>query len=226
MIANQNYRPKPSRAGRTLPKKTKGSIVGQLTFGEVAGQGQCLAFESKLERDVALMSIYAPGVIDVEDQVGPVHWTDATGKVRKHFFDFKVTTVTKGGATQRVAVVVKPEFRAQSAKFRDQIERVARAAVPTFVDKVCIVSEANLCETALARAAQLHGARIPVPEIDAILARLAPIKAWTLISTALASVDLGPEGFGGILRLAILRKVTIEPDGLVTMVSRIRTGEN
>ncbi|SEQ86687.1 hypothetical protein SAMN05428995_1129 [Loktanella sp. DSM 29012] len=225
MIANENHRPKPSRASRSIPKKTKGSIVGQLTFGEEHGQGQCLVFESKLERDVALVSIYAPGVVDIEDQVGPVHWVDATGKSRKHTFDFKVTTVRRSGKTERVALVVKPERRAQTAKFRDQIERVARSAVPTFADKVCIVTEANVCEKSLTRAIQLHGARIPVPEIDTMLGEISNIKSWTVIRDALSTVGLGPEGFGGILRLALLKRIVFEADGLVTMSSRIRSRE-
>ncbi|MFT7145583.1 MAG: hypothetical protein ACJASZ_000452 [Yoonia sp.] len=41
-------RPKPSRAERKIPRKSKNHFVGELTFGEEFGQEQTVAFESLL----------------------------------------------------------------------------------------------------------------------------------------------------------------------------------
>ena len=60
-VMNQNkeipkYRtPKPSRAVRPILKKSPKHFVGQLTFGEDKGQGQCLGFASGHEKDTALL---------------------------------------------------------------------------------------------------------------------------------------------------------------------------
>jgi hypothetical protein len=72
--------PKPSRAMRPFARKTPNHFVGELTFGEEKGQGQTLGFGSKLEHDIALISIYRPGVIDVCEQV-EVSFIKSDGKV-------------------------------------------------------------------------------------------------------------------------------------------------
>ncbi|SHJ28681.1 hypothetical protein [Wenxinia saemankumensis] len=223
MTANTNGPPGPlsSRGCRTVRTKTKGSVVGQMTFGELEGEGRCLQFESMLEHKVALVSLYLPGVVDVIDQVGPIEFIDAAGRRKKHTLDFNVVTVTKGGKRIRTGLVVKPLFKAERAKFRDEIERVARAAVPSFVDRVCIVTEANVCKQALLRAGQLHGARLPVPDIDAVLGSAPLSSTWTPIVDMLASLGLGPEGFAGVLRLVIRGVLLVEAPGLITMASRV-----
>lgn len=225
MTQNRNHEPRPSRASRKIPRRSKGSITGQLTFGEDRGRGQCLVFESDLERQVALLVIYSPGVIDVEDQVGPVTWTDARGKTRHHTFDFAVTRVTADGKKVRYGLAVKPEHRANSAKFCDEMERVTRAAVPLLVDRVFVVTQANINKKDLTRAKQLHGARIPVPEIDCQLSCLPSFTEWTCISDVLATAGLGPEGFAGILRLILAHVFMTEEAGLISMSSRIRNRE-
>jgi hypothetical protein len=225
MTKHETFDPLPSRASRKPARRTKGSVVGQLTFGEEHGQGQCLVFESTLELHTALLAIYAPGVLDVEDQVGPVTWTDASGKTRSHTFDFRVTTVSAGGMRSRAGLAVKPEHRAQRAKFRDEMERVTRAATPWLVDRVCIVTEANIDPVQLTRAKQLHGARMPVPEIDRAVAAVGHISDWMPVRDVLANVGLGPEGFGSILRLIRIGALMTQAPGLVSMASLVRNGE-
>jgi hypothetical protein len=53
---------------------------------------------------------------------------------------------------------------------------------------------------------------------------MAAITDWMPIRDILLSTGLGPEGFGGILRLVIRRQLIVETDGKVTMGSRIKSG--
>jgi len=97
--------PKPSRAQRTIPRKSKNHFVGALTFGEELGQGQVLGFESMLEHNIGLVSIYAPGVIDVREQVRVVY-VKANGKTTDHFIDF--VTVEKRGRRTALCLTSAP----------------------------------------------------------------------------------------------------------------------
>ena len=97
--------PKPSRAERKIPRKSKNHFVGELTFGEELGQGQAIGFESLLEHNICLIRIYHPGVIDVREQVKTVY-LKANGRVGNHFIDF----VTTEEGRRRTGIIVKPQY--------------------------------------------------------------------------------------------------------------------
>lgn len=199
--------PRPSRARRTIPRKSSNHFVGQMTFGEEAGQGQCLQFESKLEHDTALLLIYRPGVVDVIDQVGPIPLPPKPNEPREHYFDF----VSVEAMGRRTGVMVKPKFRTQRHKFQDLAARVRAAAVPRFVDRVVTVTENEIDPRKLARASLFHYCRFAQPSIDQILAAAAnDFRGPSTVRQFCHQVGLGDEGFHGAIRL--IRRGALQTD--------------
>ncbi|WP_127902894.1 hypothetical protein [Solirhodobacter olei] len=212
--------PRPSRAARTLPRKSRNHFLGQLTFGEERGQGQCLVFESMLEYNTALQLIYRPGVVDVIDQQGPVVFAKASGKRGTHYLDY--VAVERAG--RRTGVVVKPAYHAMRPAFRLEVARIAAAATPSVVDRVVIVTERSIDRQRLARYSQFHAARFAQPEYDAALEQVVdrgvdPVS----IRDLLLRTGVGPAGFHAALRsIRYGRLQTIEP-GLVKMSSIVHS---
>jgi hypothetical protein len=210
--------PKPSRAERKIPRKSSHHFVGELTFGEEKGQGQCLGFESKLEHDVALIAIYRNGVTDVREQVKVVY-NRIDGRPTNHFFDF----VTTENGRRTTALIVKPHDRAIRFKFRDTVSRVAAAAIPSIVDRVTVVTERVLDPDLLARVEQFHSCRFPQPKFDAILAQAATwLVDFCSIKDFLDLTGLGRDGFHGVIRLMRFNALEALQPGMLTMSSLIR----
>lgn len=210
--------PKPSRAQRTIPRKSNNHFVGALTFGEELGQGQVLGFESMLEHNIGLVSIYTPGVIDVREQVRVVY-TKANGKTSDHFIDF--VTVEKKG--RRTALIVKPHYRAVRAKFRDTVARVAAAAIPSVVDRVVVVTERVLDPMKLARVEQFHASRFAQPEFDTMARNaLSCFEGILSIREFLAMAGLGTEGFHAVVRMVRFGLLEAIEPGLLKLSSPIQ----
>ena len=212
--------PKPSRAMRPFARKTPNHFVGELTFGEEKGQGQTLGFGSKLEHDIALISIYRPGVIDVCEQV-EVSFIKSDGKVARHYIDY---IVTEEGQF-RTAVLVKKKYVADGAKFQDIAARVALAAIPSVADKVVIATEDILERNLLMRVEQFHSCRFAQPFFDQRLsASLDQIEGETTIREFLGKSGIGYEGFHGVIRLIRFGKIKALAPGLLTLSSPIGLG--
>ncbi|MCL3883571.1 hypothetical protein [Marivita sp. GX14005] len=213
--------PKPSRAMRKIARKTSNQVVGELTFGEELGRGQTLAFESKLEHDVALLTIYRPGVIDVCEQV-EVPFVKSNGKIGRHFIDF-IATEASG---RRTAILVKRSDRAIRAGFLDEAARVAHAAIPHIAHRVVIATEKIIERDMLVRAEQYHASRFAQPIIDRQLAAAAQeLVDPTTISGFLAMAGLGCEGFHGVIRMVRFQKLEALHTGLLTLSSPVRPVE-
>lgn len=199
--------PRPSRARRTIPRKSSNHFVGQMTFGEESGQGQCLQFESKLEHDTALLLIYRPGVVDVIDQVGPIPLPPRPDEPCEHYFDF----VSVEAMGRRTGVMVKPKFRAQRWQFQDLAARVRAAAVPEFVDRVVTVTEHEIDPRKLARASLFHYCRFAQPSVDQALAMAAnDFCGPSTVRQFCNQAGLGDDGFHGAIRL--IRRGTLQTD--------------
>lgn len=209
--------PKPSRAERTIPRKSSDHFLGELTFGEELGQGQVLTFESFLEHNVALVAIYTPGVIDVREQV-EVKFVKANNDVGTHWIDF--VTIERGG--RRTAILVKPLRFAKALSFRDEAARVRAAASPLIADRLVIATERTLLGGKLARAEQFHASRFAQPALDrrvrdAVRGFLGP----STIRDFLAFAGVGPDGFHATLRLIRFGILTAPTSGILTMNSMI-----
>lgn len=214
-------RPKPSRATRKIRKVSTASFVGQTTFGEDTGQGRCVVFESKTELDSLLMMIYAPGVVDVEEQIAPVRYLGADGKEHVHHFDFRVTLI--GG--KRTAAAVKNPRVANTARFRDQMHRVAAAAIPTAAEKVVVISDRNLDPARLERVSLFHACRFPQPEIDERLARhVDGMVEDAVLRDLLNDAGLGDVGFHAAVRLIRHNVLTVPEDVRITLSCVVSKG--
>jgi hypothetical protein len=213
--------PKPSRAKRTIPRKSSNHFVGQMTFGEEAGQGRCLQFESKLEHDTALLLIYRPGVVDVIDQVGPIPLVPSPNEPSEHYFDF----VSVEALGRRTGVMVKPKFRTQRRQFQDLAARVRTAAVPSFVDRVVTVTEHEIDPRKLARASLFHYCRFAQPTIDLILATAAnDFNGPSTVRGFRHDVGLGDEGFHGAIRLIRRGALQTDVEWPLNLDSTVRRG--
>jgi len=156
--------PAPSRAQRSIPRASTHHFVGELVSGKGAGQRQ--QFESLLEYRVSICALYYPGVVDVEEQVGPVTVQMPNGRLKRHFLDLRVHFIDG----LRWGIAVKPQERAEKYEFQEEMALVRAAAVPGLVDRVSIVTEANICRIRLANAELMHASRFPDPEVDERLA--------------------------------------------------------
>lgn len=188
--------PVASRAMRKIPKKSQGHFVGETTFyrGSIC---QRLQYESLLEYQVSICAIYRPGFVDIEEQVGGVVYRRANGKRGDYTFDFRLTH--EGG--QRIGIEVKPWRRAVQDWFRTKMRAIEAVAMPTMVDRVCIVTERHLDPVQLFNAELMHGSRHPEPEIDARVEDAASsVKEPTTISDFLAHTGIGAAGFRSVVR--------------------------
>ena len=215
-------RPKPSRATLTIPRKSDRNFVGQLTFGEEKGQGQCLGFIGLHEHDSALTMIYAPGVIDVEEQIKSIDYLGADGEVHKRTFDFRVTTVHGS----RYAIDVKNRAVAETARYRDDVTRAAAAAIPGTADKVFIVSKRNFNPEELHLAKLFHVSRFPQPEIDRVLeAFIEGFSGHAAMRDMLNAAGIGDNGFHAVMRLIHKGILTVAGSKRITLSSVVAKGE-
>lgn len=190
--------PLASRATRKIKRKSSSHFVGQMTFGEGAGQGQCLQFESKLEHDAALLLIYAPGVIDVEEQIEPVSYIGVDGKPHSRTFDFRAIKV----CGTRSIVDVKDEGRSGSYAYRDDVSRAAVAVLQGKADKVFAVSKRNIDPDKLQRAQLFHGCRFAQPAIDKkLMDFVREFSGEMVLRDLLAAAGLDGDGFHAAVRL-------------------------
>lgn len=90
--------PVPPRGDRPVQLKSKRNFSGHMVFrpsghayGD-AGPGQVLETDSNLEMNISLILAMRPKVADLESQI-LFKWSDAHGKERRHFFDYRANLV-------------------------------------------------------------------------------------------------------------------------------------
>ena len=210
--------PKPSRAERKIPRKSKNHFVGELTFGEELGQGQAIGFESLLEHNICLIGIYRPGVVDIREQVKTVY-SKANGRIGNHFIDF----VTTEEGRRRTGIIVKPQYKAVQAKFRDHVSRVALAAIPSVVDRIVVATERVLDPLLLVRVEQFHASRFAQPAFDnAVRRALNNFEGRSSIEDFLEMAGVGTDGFHAVVRMVRFNLLKTLCSGLITLSSPIQ----
>jgi hypothetical protein len=213
--------PKPSRAERKIPRKSKNHFVGELTFGEELRQGQAIGFESLLEHNICLIGIYRLGVVDIREQV-KTDYLKADGRSGNHFIDYVTTEEGK----RRTGIVVKPQYKAMQAKFRDHVSRVAAAAIPSVVDRVVVATERALDPLRLARVEQFHASRFAQPAFDDAVKRvLKNFEGRSSIRDFLEMAGVGTDGFNAVVRMVRFNRLKTLFPGLITLSSPIHGSE-
>lgn len=158
--------PAPSRAMRSIPKASQGHFVGEFVFG--TSKPQRVGFESLLEFQTAMCTVYRPGFVDLEEQLAPVAFRKSNGKIGYHFLDFRATF--QSGV--RIGMAVKPSSKAGIAAFNAKMRAIKEVATTTAVDKLVVVTERHIDPVELANAKLFHAARRTVPEEDDVVAEI------------------------------------------------------
>ncbi|UTH48802.1 hypothetical protein KBW81_03045 [Loktanella salsilacus] len=213
--------PIPSRARRKIPKSSQGHFVGEFVFDR-NGVSQVVGFESLLEYKAGLCAVYQPGFFDLEEQIDPVFYRNLKGRIVPHWFDFRMTMT--GGL--RIAMAVKPRKIAITAKFRAKMQLIADAAVPTVADRVCIVTEQNICPVEFHNAKLFHAARTTEASIDEhISANIQKLRIPTPINAFLDQIGLRGDGFHSIARHIRSKALAAEDGEKITGATHIRVAE-
>lgn len=144
-----------------------------------------------------LIFIARSDVVDVETQV-PLEWVDEHGKVRTHFFDFKL--YHRDGT--RTAVMVKPRRRLESERFLAEAHRIAAHVTPDFAEAVTLFTDEDVDPIELHNAELFHAMRARDPEADAAMRRLLSSIGGDMRTGDLVELSgLGARAFRATVRL-------------------------
>lgn len=186
-----------SRANRKMSKSSKCNFVGQLTFLRRDGTSQAVKFDSLLEHNVALCCIYRTDFRDLEEQLARIMVRKSGTKATPYWFDFRLTLQTG----KRIAISVKKERKAQTAKYQAEIRAACAVAVPEIADQVNTITERNIDRSHLANCKLFHAARFPEESLDdRVAAALSHIDRPMAIHDVLEQAAIGPDGFWSAVR--------------------------
>lgn len=208
--------PAKSRAVRPIPKASQGHFVGEFVFG--VEKPQRVGFASLLEFRTAICTVYRPGFVDLEEQIAPVAFRKPNGNMGHHYLDYRATF--RNGL--RIGIVVKPSHIARRQAFRAVTLGVAKAAVPTVVDKLTTVTESHINPVELFNAELFHAARRPVSDEDKAIDELrVKLRSPVTIGHLLGEGQRDGVTLFGIARaihgqsLTLLRKERIHHSALI-----------
>ncbi|WP_179698703.1 hypothetical protein [Methylobacterium sp.] len=138
-------------------------------------------------------------VVDVWEQPPPVAFRDASGQLRHHTFDFKLTL--RSG--ERWLVEVKPWRRAEAMNLRARLRLIASQTSREIADRIVLVTEKVLDRDSVHNAALIHAmARRRDPEADAhVAAWMADRLGTVTIADLVTGTGLGGRGFCACIRL-------------------------
>lgn len=191
--------------GVTLPKRVqlarKTAVgarehqSGQITMDP--DEGYTMGYDSNTEMKWKLVLLARPGVAWIESQV-LFQWLDVDGKIAKHFFDFRVLMADG----QRVAIMVKSEYRRNQTKVQHELAEVAAHVPRSFADRVVVMTERDIDPVEYFNAEMMHEMRRPDPDADAAARRLlGEIVGAVRIQDLVDAIGLGPRGFRAVVRL-------------------------
>ncbi len=210
--------PAPTKASRIPAHHSKGSHRGRLLNTKT---NRSLVYESKLEADVALVTLMRREVVDLWDQPPAVSYRDEDGVWRKHTMDY--LAVLDDG--RRIAMMVKPEAAVERRRLEALVKRIARQIPRAFATHVVIVSERDVPRATLADAKLVHAVRrIPEGPADILVTGMvAALRGRVAISEIVAASGMGGAAFQAVVRLVdtgTLRVVHGARLGYATVVAR------
>lgn len=193
--------PLASTSRRPISKRSRASVRTFLTIQVPADRGRSrrMELESKGEADCLFLRLATGRVFDVREQAGLITYQSWDDKWHQHTFDL-LFTMTDG---TRIATAVKPYERVIAKRFDRELAYIARAAVPSFCDKVVLFTDRDYTPSSAKDARQLYYARQrPDAEADAALSKLCADLYGRVQIRALAerAGDIGGRLFGAVLR--------------------------
>lgn len=213
--------PQPSVAAR-MPRRfrSKGSTQGILvTTGKNPRQ---IFWESLGELAFLLFALARLDIIDVREQQEALY-RDDDGVLRRHFFDFVVTT--RDGT--RKAIAYKPSERVRALNFDAFLTDLAGRISPDFADEVVLITERDLPPATVHNAKLLHACRRDPPgdADEAVLAVLATITGRISIADLRDAAGHGGEGFRATVRLIGSGRIVMEGTGRITDHTLVRDAQ-
>ena len=217
------YRPPARSTGtRSFPARSKASARGFLLAKLPAeDHWRQIIFESNLERQTALMLLARPDIWNLRDQPPSVTFTDPSGRLAHHTFDY----LAQFKCGRRVAIAVKPAARVERIGFRQTLECVRNAVPLAFAADVVLVTERDLPRAEVQNAELLHMFRQDVDEgADRIVAKILA-QAWKVrtIGEVVAESGLEGRGYRALFRAiysGLVRADTREAITTATLLSR------
>ena len=213
--------PQPSAADRMPTRfRSKGSTQGILvTTGKDPRQ---IFWESLGELAFLLFVLARLDIIDVREQQGALYRDDA-GVLRRHFFDFVVTT----GDGTRKAIAYKPSERVRALNFDAFLADLAGRISPNFADEVVLITERDLPPATIHNAKLMHACRRDPPgdADEAVLAVLATITGRISIADLRDAAGHGGEGFRATVRLIGSGRIVMEGTGRITDHTLVRDAQ-
>lgn len=189
------WRPPGSSVATRVPSRrsrfsARSSIVG-------GAEPRRIYCEGGLEEKAAYVFTTHRDVADCREQPPAVKYTDESGKIRKHTFDFLL--LLKDG--RRIAVEIKPEKFAP--KWRPIIRRVGAQMSCEFADAAVLLTEKDLHPDLVHNAMLVHAVRRDPPGVhdDRMRDLVDDINGSVRIGDLVAHSGLEGKGFRAIVRL-------------------------
>ena len=219
-MENTHISPKPSRATRQIPSRSRASLRGELVARLPADQNpRKIVFESKLEQRTLHLLLSRTDIYDIWDQPPAVRYFNHEGKLKTHVFDYLVTFSNR----RRMAVAIKPEQLVQKRRFREQLMRIRLSVTSTFADDVCLITDRSFKLADAKNAECLHEFRRDNdPEADIEIAGvIAKMNGPAKIEELIAQTNLMYRGYRAIFRAIYAGHLRAIDDGEITETSRV-----
>jgi hypothetical protein len=212
--------PTPVQSRRTVAMSSKGRWSIQYVAGE--GPGEIKRPEGLLEFRAQLVARNFPGVVALQEQVGPIRYKDGKGRWTTTHIDIGLQLA----CGQRIGVSVKPEAISKTDEYLERMAHIRIGAVPEHFDDLVTVTERNIDPVALHNAELLHSCCDRDPEADEAVAQLV-----AAMQEPARILDIArPTGLGGRANRAAVRLIArrvlepvrherIQPTTLVRRIS-------
>lgn len=181
---------KPTRATRLPAKKSMFSFRG---FTYDPERHRQLVFESNLEYQAATIMSADRRLKDIEDQPAAVRFVAANGKIKRHTFDFRITTVTG----ERFALAIKPFAKVERSGLPEIITAIRQQVGQDFADHYLIRTEREFSREAYVTARlKLRSRQVAnSDQVAALAGRVTDLTGPTTIIDFLELCGSGLESF-------------------------------
>ncbi|CAA2137607.1 TnsA endonuclease N-terminal domain-containing protein [Methylobacterium bullatum] len=188
--------PNPSRASRSTIRPSKGSARVTIIAGNPPRE---IRLESDLEANVAYVALTDRRIVDVCEQPPAIHYEDPQGRLRKHTFDFLLTTLEG----TRILVAVKPSRRAVAKDLEATLRQIAQQIPTSTAHKVLLVTEKKLGRDKVHNAKLIHAVRRdPDPDAEAAVSSFVEtLNGSITIGDLVKATGLAARGFSACVRL-------------------------
>lgn len=220
----RSYRlPEASRATRKVSFRSRTSVRGIVPVWLEAQQcARRVVFESKMELIFILLATTSGDVMDLWEQPPAVPYRDASGKERRHVFDFLITMADG----RRFAVAVKPQERVIARGFEHELGLIRRQMPVSFADDVILFTDAHYSTADALNALRFHElSKQPDPEADRAISSVASSLSGALnIADLCALTGLAARAYRAAFRAIMTGKLKSLSSGPIQLSTIVMKG--